>query len=301
MENTPLVSIICTSFNHEPFIIEALDSVKNQDYKNIELIVVDDFSSDKSSKTIKKWIKNNNWGTFIQNKRNIGITKSFNKAFQNSKGDYFIDLAADDKLKYNCISQLLDTFKNSTYLNLGLVYGNAKIIDKKGSFVRNHFPVDGFGKTIKRIPTGDVYETIISDVQSLCSVAAMVRREVFIALNGYDSTLYYEDLDFWIRASRKYNFDFKDEVVVEKRIVKGSLGDYFKKKDKHYKQINNSTFIILNNTLLLNKNNREHRKLLKRIVVMIKRALRNIDFKYSYKYSLLFIKTHFYILKKNSN
>ena len=58
----------------------------------------------------------------------------------------------------------------------------------------------------------------------------MIKKEVFDQLSGYDENLAYEDLDFWIRASRVYDFDFTDEILVQKRIVINSLGSDFHKK-----------------------------------------------------------------------
>lgn len=54
----------------------------------------------------------------------------------------------------------------------------------------------------------------------ICSVSSMMKREVLEQLNGYDENLAYEDLDFWIRASRDYNFEFIDSVLVQKEKLK---------------------------------------------------------------------------------
>lgn len=59
----------------------------------------------------------------------------------------------------------------------------------------------------------------------------MVKKTVFDHLEGYDESLVYEDLDFWIRASRIYDFDFIDEVLIQKRVVANSLGSFFFKKN----------------------------------------------------------------------
>jgi len=292
IQEKPLVTVICTCFNHEHYVLEALDSVMKQEYKNIELIVIDDFSVDNSSNVIQTWIKKNPSVKFIQNNENIGITKSFNKAFGYAKGDYLIDLAADDILNTECIKKQLEIFYKKTYSNLGLVYGNAAVINEKGDLIRHYFPKDKNGDLIKTIPTGNVYEYIISDVHSLCSVSAMVKTEVFKNLNGYDSDLYYEDLDFWIRASREYHFDFTEAVLMQKRVVKNSLGDNFNQKNTHYKKVNQTTFRVLKKTFFLNKNNREHQKLLKRVLVMTKRSVRALDMNLAYKYSLFILKIY---------
>ena len=99
MESNPLVTIICLCYNHSDFVVESLNSVINQDYKNIELIIIDDCSSDNSALVIKQWLKNYPEILFIKNEVNLGNTKSFNKGLQLAKGDYIIDLASDDVLE----------------------------------------------------------------------------------------------------------------------------------------------------------------------------------------------------------
>ena len=58
MQNTPLVSVICLCYNHEKFVVESLNSVLNQSYSNIELLIADDCSTDNSVLVIEDWLKN---------------------------------------------------------------------------------------------------------------------------------------------------------------------------------------------------------------------------------------------------
>ena len=90
----------------------------------------------------------------------------------------------------------------------------------------------------------------------------MIKKSVFDELNGYDESLAYEDLDLWIRASRKYEFDFIDSVLIKKRIVTNSLGSQFFKRNH---KINNSTYQILKKALQLNKSKSEDLALQKRV------------------------------------
>ena len=128
MNYNPLVSIICLCYNHEKFVPLALQSVIDQTYPNIELIIVDDCSNDGSSTVIKEWLRQHPEIVFIENTTNKGNTKSFNAAFAVSKGDYIIDLAADDILNTNAVELQLEAFRTSTYDNLGIVYGNVELI-----------------------------------------------------------------------------------------------------------------------------------------------------------------------------
>ena len=139
MQDKPLVSIICLCYNHEKYVVETLQSVINQSYSNIELIIVDDYSSDNSKDVIVNWLKDYPEIQFIANNVNLGNTKSFNKAFQLSKGEYIIDLAADDVLLTNCVAKQLNGFKNSKFENIGLIYGNAELISENGTFISYYF------------------------------------------------------------------------------------------------------------------------------------------------------------------
>ena len=127
MQNFPLVSVICLSYNHEAYVVEALNSVLNQTYPNIELLIADDCSNDKSVTIIQNWLKHHPKVHFIANEENIGNTKTFNKLAKIAKGDYIIDLAADDLLLPNGIQIQVDAFQKSKFKNIGVVYGNAAL------------------------------------------------------------------------------------------------------------------------------------------------------------------------------
>lgn len=262
MQENPLVSIICLAFNHEKFVVETLNSVVEQNYQPIELIIVDDCSTDNTKLVLNNWLLSHPEIQFIVNEVNRGNTKSFNNALKFAKGEYIIDLAADDLIVPNGIQLQINAFQKSKYKNIGVVYGNAEIINEDGSFNSYYFPVDADGKVKSKRVTGNIYSSVLSTGDSICSVSALFKKSVFDFLEGYDETLDYEDLDSWIRASREYEFDFIDEVLVKKRTVTNSLGSNFYKK-KH--RINVSTYKILKKALKLNRSKIEDLALQKRV------------------------------------
>jgi len=276
MQNNPLITVICLCYNQEAYVIECLNSVINQSYPNIELIIVDDFSTDNSKKTILTWLQNNPEIRFISNETNLGITKAFNKALQLAKGEFIIDLAADDILLPDCITTQVNTFKNSPYKNLGVVYGNAELISENGLFDSYYFPVNNQKKVIEKRITGDIYKNVLSDFYSMCSVSAMIKKSVLEHIGGYDESLSYEDLDFWIRASRVYEFDFIDELLVQKRIASNSLGTaFYKKNEARTKKIDYSTYLILKKGIQLNRTKQEDLAIQKRVHNGIIQCLKN--------------------------
>ncbi|WP_316632898.1 glycosyltransferase [uncultured Flavobacterium sp.] len=299
MQDKSLVTIICLCYNHEKYVIESLLSVIHQDYPFIELIVADDFSIDNSRETIEKWLIDYPEVQFISNETNLGSTKSFNKALKLAKGEFIIDLAADDILLPNCVSLQLKAFKESRFKNLGVVYGNVELITENGKFDSYYFSVDSNRKTIEKRETGDIHLSVLSGGNSICSVSSMVKKSVFDALSGYDENLAYEDLDLWIRASRTYEFDYIDEMLIKKRISTTSLGThFFIKNDSRSRKINYSTYLIIKKAIRLNKTKIEHKAILKRIHFEMILAYKTSDFKLLFKYILLEIKQRFHIIKE---
>jgi glycosyltransferase involved in cell wall biosynthesis len=288
MQDKSLVTIICLCYNQEKYVVESLFSAINQDYPFIEVIIVDDFSTDNSKKTIEKWLVDYPEIQFIANETNLGSTKSFNKALKVAKGDYIIDLACDDILLPNCVSLQLKKIQESSLKNLGVVYGNAELINEKGDFYFYYFPVDSDKKTIEKRATGDIYLSVISGGNSICSVSSMVKKSIFDTLNGYDENLAYEDLDLWIRASRIYEFDYIDKILIKKRISNTSLGThFFIRNDARSKKINYSTYLIIKKAIALNRSKIEHKAILKRIHFEMILAFKTADYKLFFKYVLL--------------
>jgi glycosyltransferase involved in cell wall biosynthesis len=286
MQEDVWVTVICSCYNHSSFVIESLKSVLNQSYKNIQLIVVDDFSTDNSVAVIEDFIQEYPEIIFIKNTTNLGLTKSFNHAMQLARGSFFIDLAADDILLSNCIEIQLKTFQNSTFENLAIVYGNTELISEKGTHISYYFDVDSQNKTIEKRPTGNIYSEIISNKTIICSISSMVKKSIFDKLNGYDENLSYEDYDFWIRASRNHNIEFIDSILIQKRILPNSLhASFFKSKNKH----GFSTHQILKKAFNLNQNKKENQILLGRIFFEIKTALKTTNYILALKNFILLI------------
>jgi len=279
MQSSPLVTVICLCFNHEKFVVEALESVLNQTHKNIELIVADDFSTDNSTQIIQKWLEEHPETPFLVNKKNLGNTKTFNQCLKLANGAYIIDLAADDVLIPDCITNQLKGFARTKYENVGLIYGNAELITKEGSFINHYFKTDANKKRIHSQPTGDIYIGLLNGNNNVCSISALVKKSVFETLNGYDKNLAYEDYDFWLRASRIYNFDYIDEILVKKRVLNDSMYSLLhQKNNKRTRAFNYSTYLILKKVYVLNQNKREFVAMLKRIHFEMTVAYKTRDF-----------------------
>nr|WP_294935685.1 glycosyltransferase [uncultured Flavobacterium sp.] len=291
MQNSPLVSIICLCYNHAQFVEEALNSVLSQTYNNIELLIADDCSPDDSKAVIENWLTNHPEVIFIANPTNIGNTKTFNKMLALAKGDYIIDLAADDVLLPDCVEKQLLAFENSEFENVGIVYGNAEIISETNAHLGYYYELNDDGKIINPPPSGDIYLSVLGQYNKICSVSSLGKREVFEKLDGYDENLAYEDLDLWIRAARIYNFDFIPDVLIMKRELHTSLGaQFFHKNNERTRKLNRSTYLIIQKALRQNSTKEENRALLKRIHYEMTKVFKARDFSLLLQYILLELK-----------
>ncbi|MFC7773232.1 glycosyltransferase family 2 protein [Flavobacterium sp. GCM10027622] len=298
MIKKPIVSVICLCYNHEEYVTDALDSIIKQTYDEIEIIIIDDCSTDKSVEKIELWLQNHPEIVFIQNKANLGNTKSFNIAAKQASGEYLIDFATDDLLIENCIKKQVDRFQNSIYKNLGLVYGNTLLVNEKGEFHSYFFDVDHNEKTIVKRPTGRIFDHVIDTGKAICSVSGMVSKKAFDELNGYDEQLAYEDLDLWVRLSYEYEIDYIDSVLVKKRIISNSLGSQFHREKKYSQKINHSTYLILKKIIRLVTTKNQCKALLRKINYEINLSIKSKNYGLLIKLLIVKMKTHWLMLIK---
>lgn len=287
-ENLPLVTVICNCYNHELYVWEALESVVKQSYTNIELIVINNGSTDQSCDVIENFVFQFPETNFINLPTTISHNKAFNLAFKKSNGFFLIDLSADDRLLPDCIEKQVNFFTNQDE-NVGLIFGNANNIDTNGKFINHYFAVDEMGKVLDQNLFTTSYESLLSGGLSMCSVSAMMRRKHFELLNGYNENLVFEDLDYWLRLSYAFDIAFLDSFLVEKRNLDNSLGNQLHQKNNFAKKINHSLIVIYTEAIKRN-NSKENKALLKRIHYSIEQCyLKNnwVDF---FKFFLLELK-----------
>jgi glycosyltransferase involved in cell wall biosynthesis len=271
-----LVSVICLCHNQSNYVREAISSVLSQSYESIELIIVDDASSDQSKEIIKQIVLENPGIQFIDIQENAGNCKAFNLGFRQSKGQYIIDFAADDMMLPNRIETQVHDFKN-LHSSFGVAYSDAIYIDEKGALIHRH------SDKYKFHPSEWIYEYLL-EKYFVCPPTMMIKREVLEALSGYDEQLLYEDFDFWIRSARDYQYHYNEEPLTKKRVLKSGHGNKFNEKRN---PIQYSTFKVCKKAFLLNRNRSENIALAKRILTEIKLCLKTSHFDLIKLYSQL--------------
>ena len=250
----PLVTIICLCYNHERFLREALDSVLAQTYANLELIVVDDMSTDNSVAIIQEYTRKYPQLNFISTGKNVGNTKAFNLGWRASKGEFVIDFATDDVLLSERVEKQVEAFSKVDQ-SYGVVYSDAEYINDNSEHLYYH------SQKFKAAPDGDVFMEVVGRY-FICPPTMMMRRTVLEELGGYDETLTYEDFDFWVCSSRNWNYSYLPEVTTKRRLHQHSLSQQFYSSEGRMLQ---STLKVCEKAAALVKTPTERQALIKRL------------------------------------
>ncbi len=265
--NIPLVSVVCLCYNHAAFVAEAIDSVLQQTYTHIQLIVVDDGSNDGSQEVIKE-LQSAEGFQFIALQENKGNTRAFNIGLEQCRGKYVIDLAADDVLCRDRLEKQVAFFEKQPG-NVGVLYSDAWYIDIEGKKKYRHSERCG-----QPPYTGDVYARLVQ-YYFVSPPTMMMRKTVLDQLGGYDENLAYEDFDFWVRSSRSWHYAYQPEALTWIRITPGSLSSKAYQPDD--KQLH-STFLVCEKIKTLNKLPSEDQALLRRLSYEIRHAVWSANF-----------------------
>lgn len=196
----PLVSVIIPCFNCATYIKDALDSVMQQDYAPIEIVIVDDGSTDSSKEVITQY----DGPIRFFSQKNQGPAAARNRAVAESKGEYLAFLDGDDIWMPGKLALQMEYILQHPQTHI--VYGGFLFwhVDSDSNnyptpldFVKDHID-NGLDESL----SGWIYHKLLLD-SHICIITAVIRRSLFDQLNGFNEDLPTgEDYDFWIRASR---------------------------------------------------------------------------------------------------
>lgn len=228
-----LCTIIIPAFNHETYIAECLESIISQTYNNIELIIINDGSTDNTEKVIKYYedtLKRRFTNYIYLSKENEGICKTLNIGLDLANGDFVSILASDDVMLPD------KTLKEITFLNAnpqyGLVYSdeyevhsqtNDKISlkqytdkDKRSYMYESFFTQNSTKET--------TLEKLLTGVLAMPTPTVMYQKKLYDAVGKYDETLECEDPDMFLRMAKLTEFGYIPESLVLHRVHSGSHG-----------------------------------------------------------------------------
>lgn len=200
-----MVSIIVLCYNHEKYVKSCIDSILSQSYDNIEVIIIDNNSSDRSREIIEENIETLKMKfsrvVYECNNTNVGIPKAFNQGVKIARGDYIKEIASDDFLTSDSIEKLVAFFmKNESY---AFIVGNGYIVNQDACFDKTSV-YTGNKMLYETVPdfSGDYFNRLIMR-DNIAAPAVMIKKDSFIKYGFYDEDLPFEDWDFWLNIISK--------------------------------------------------------------------------------------------------
>lgn len=248
--NKPLVSIIIPAYNHSLYIENCLDSITNQTYENIELIILNDGSTDDTNQKIINYENklNNCFKRYEYiNKENEGICKTLNLGLDISKGEYIIPFASDDVMYPERVEKQVGFLEK--YKEFGMVFADGYHLESDEYLDTNNIKGKGllfsekmgkyyfnYGEEYSRelLYTGDLeefkddsFKFMLNNIFLIHSSGVCIRKECYDKVGIYDENLSSEDLDMAIRIAKVYKYSFIKEPLVIHRIHSSNAGRSF--------------------------------------------------------------------------
>ena len=208
MNKNPLVSIIIPSYNHKLYIRDCIESIVNQSFKNYELIIIDDGSSDGSEMLLLELQKK--YQFYLELNENQGLSKTLNRGIRDlSKGKYITFCASDDMWVQGKLEKQVHFLEQN--LDFAMVYGRAFYIDEYGK------SDDVSNRLQRRYKGGEIFTDLIFQ-NFHPPVNYMIRYDILKELNFYREHIWAEDFDMNLRIAEKYKIGFIDDYLSYYRI-----------------------------------------------------------------------------------
>lgn len=204
MNNSPKVSVIIPTYNRAHLIERSINSVLQQTYDDLELIVVDDASTDNTSSVISKITDKRL--RYFRNEKNIGPSKSRNKGIELAKGELIAFHDSDDEWCEDKLEKQINLLNNSSF-EVAAVYCGMEFF--------NFETGEKIGEDLREVNFREVFKNGLHFLTP-ANVTVMIKKEVLNEVGKFDERLHaMEDTELAIRVSKKYSYGFVKEPLVK--------------------------------------------------------------------------------------
>ncbi|MDA2928789.1 glycosyltransferase [Acidobacteria bacterium AH-259-O06] len=204
----PTLSIVLTCYKGEAWIPQTIESVLNQDYENLELIIVNDASPDNSAAILEKYKRQDSRIHILSNPTNRGIATSRNRGLKEMKGIFFSILDQDDLWKPSKAFQQIAYFDQNP--NIDAVYCRVELINAKGESLGE--------RPLPHAQTGNLFTSFFKNGLACSLLSCMFRSSLLARTGMFNETLQgHDDFEFLLRVAHTAPFGFIPKVLVQGR------------------------------------------------------------------------------------
>jgi len=200
--NLPLVSVIIAAFNTERYIDAALTSAINQDYENIEIIVVNDGSTDNTRKLLEHYLPK----IAIIDQPNSGVAHARNAAIKYSSGTYIAFLDSDDIWEPTKISKQINQLGE-----LNWAYTDAAYIGEKQTGLEKR-------SDLSKLYSGSIFQHLLTE-NFITTSSVLIKKELLLEFGCFDENMkVLEDWKLWLAIAKKHEISLVSEALVKYRV-----------------------------------------------------------------------------------
>jgi glycosyltransferase involved in cell wall biosynthesis len=212
-----LISIIITSYNHSKYLPKCIESVINQTYKNLEIIIIDNNSTDNSQEIIQTYAKKDNRIKFYKQDHNIFPSAAMNFGLSVCSGEYISLISGDDYCELNKISRQLEYMTEKKITNL---FSWVNIVNDLNGLITDHSLNNVFNRNFIN---NDLEIYLVSKENTLCAGSVLLHKSIFEKYGLFDNRLLQlQDYDMWLRMvsyekinilpEKLFNYRIRDDV-----------------------------------------------------------------------------------------
>lgn len=230
--SSPLVTAVVLCFNTGEWVTRTIDSIVNNGYPNLEIICIDDASTDESSQQLlTNFLEETKFGTLILNSSNLGIPKCANIGLQKAKGKY-IFLIGDDLILSGKIEKDVECLESSNP-DVALVHSIMQYSNFDFSIRYPYFlPTFSYPQTGPDLST---FDKAVKLGGGVAAPTALFKTSILNKIGGWDETLKFEDKPMWLSLiSQGFGFEFRPEVSVLYRKNNQQISNHFQNGDLIY-------------------------------------------------------------------
>lgn len=208
----PLVSVAIPAFNHAAYIEACLASVCAQTYPELELVLIDDGSTDGTFELARRFLDAHP-GRFrrvvLERQKNRGVSATSNACISACRGDWVHLLGSDDVIYPGKVARIQAAIDEWNCSDLALVHADVDLIDSEGRMHARQSRKPRPAAGVER----ESWRWLFMGEHYIFNPTLALRRDAFLAIGGFDAGLALEDMDFWLRLSVDHAFARVPEVL----------------------------------------------------------------------------------------
>tara|TARA_B110000003_G_C16525121_1_gene486647 strand:- start:12 stop:719 length:708 start_codon:yes stop_codon:yes gene_type:complete len=223
--NSDLVSVVMSAYNSESSIAESIESILNQSYQNIEFLIIDDCSTDRTADVIESYLEKNKNIKFTKNKTNLGLTKSLNILIKKSSGQYIARQDADDISLHHRVQEQMQILKSNNLdfcTTRAIIKDSMKLIPGVSSFLPK--------KIVLKFKNPFIHGTLLAKKTAINEIGNYDENFIY----AQDYKLFYDLLkynyNFRVILKPQYILNIKNNISENKKIEQNYFADCVRKK-----------------------------------------------------------------------